>query len=545
MGLLFYLQNLVFYIEWELIYLLGVNIVYTILFDWMSLVFISVVLFISSVVFLYSKSYIRGDLNIDRFIILVFLFVVSMLLIILSPNMISILLGWDGLGLVSYALVVYYQNVKSANAGILTVLSNRLGDVAILVTISWIVNYGRWDFLYLQMMYTSMEIKYILVLVVLAGITKSAQLPFSAWLPAAIAAPTPVSSLVHSSTLVTAGVYLLIRFNELLGVNEYLLLVSTLTLFISGLGANFEFDLKKIIALSTLSQLGVIIIVLSLGMYELAFFHLISHAIFKSLLFLCAGFYIHANRDSQDIRLLGKIMQSYPLVNIYFIGCSLSLCGFPFLAGFYSKDLILECFFFRSINLIVYVLMFVGTLLTISYSVRLLFYVYINKSKKLLITNCVSDTLILIPIGGLFLVSVITGSLFRWVFTPLIILILPVLVKVSFLVVGGSLSFFILKFIQRINLGIHEIRDKISLKLFLGIIWYLPYLSTLPFLTKLSRGKIYLKGMDIGWLEYLGGQGGLTFVIQSSVLTDKWNSINIKLYIYLIGVLFIFMMMLF
>jgi len=145
------------------------------------------------------------------------------------------------------------------------------------------------------------------------------------------------------------------------------------TLFIAGLSANYEFDLKKIIALSTLSQLGIMMVILSFGKHELAFFHLISHALFKSLLFLCAGFYIHSNLDSQDIRLLGKVSSSFPLTNLLFVGCSLSLCGFPFLAGFYSKDLILESYFFEEINWLIYLLLFLGTIFTFTYSVRLIF----------------------------------------------------------------------------------------------------------------------------------------------------------------------------
>jgi len=272
LGVYVYFIDMVIFIEWELLYSQSLNLVFTLLFDWMSLIFIFIVMFISSIVIIYRYSYIGKDKNLTRFIILVYIFVVSIALMIISPNIIRILLGWDGLGLISYALVVYYQNVKSANAGIITVLSNRLGDVAILVVISWIRNFGRWDFFYFQEIFKSIDLQLIIMLIILAGMSKRAQIPFSAWLPAAIAAPTPVSSLVHSSTLVTAGVYLLIRFNELLGVNNFLLLVSIITLFISGLGANFEFDLKKIIALSTLSQLGVIIIILSLGLWEIAFF---------------------------------------------------------------------------------------------------------------------------------------------------------------------------------------------------------------------------------------------------------------------------------
>jgi NADH-ubiquinone oxidoreductase chain 5 len=248
--------------------------------------------------------------------------------------------------------------------------------------------------------------------VLLAAITKSAQLPFSAWLPAAMAAPTPVSSLVHSSTLVTAGVYLCIRFNEALGVNLFLLVVSISTLFIAGLGANYEFDLKKIIALSTLSQLGVIIIVLSVGLYELAFFHLISHAIFKSLLFLCAGSYIHSIVEVQDIRLLGRTLFVLPVTRVYFVGCSFSLCGFPFLAGFYSKDLILERYFFIEINLWLFVILVAGTFFTITYSVRLFYYIYLKRSKAFTVTFGEDQLLILVPISVLFFISLVTGVVF-------------------------------------------------------------------------------------------------------------------------------------
>lgn len=249
-----------------------------------------------------------------------------------------------------------------------------------------------------------------MVLVILAAITKSAQMPFSAWLPAAIAAPTPVSALVHSSTLVTAGVYLLIRFHALLGVNNFLFYVGVFTIFMSGLGANLETDLKKIIALSTLSQLGLIIITLSIGFYELSFFHLLTHALFKSLLFLCAGVFIHSIGDIQDIRHLGGIIISCPVTSFYFTGASMALCGFPFLAGFYSKDLILEAYFMLSTNFFMYLITFFATMLTLSYSVRLVYYLFFKNMGTKRLFNLEESGGIVTPISLLFIASVSAGS---------------------------------------------------------------------------------------------------------------------------------------
>ena len=231
-----------------------------------------------------------------------------------------------------------------------TILSNRVGDVAILLRIAWLINYGRWDFFYLQFIYERRGLLLLIVIVFLAAMTKRAQLPFSAWLPAAMAAPTPVSALVHSSTLVTAGVYLLIRFSFMIGESSFLLYLGLLTMFISGLSANFESDLKKIIALSTLSQLGLMIITIGVGLKDLSFFHLLTHAIFKSLLFLCAGVYIHSYGEVQDIRHVRNLFVSLPLTTLFFVIRTIALCGFPFFSGFFSKDIILEMLTMMQIN---------------------------------------------------------------------------------------------------------------------------------------------------------------------------------------------------
>lgn len=217
-----------------------------------------------------------------------------------------------------------------------------------------------------------------MLLIIIASFTKSAQFPFSSWLPVAIAAPTPVSSLVHSSTLVTAGVYLLIRFNYLIYKNSELLLlilfIRIITIIFSGFSANFEYDVKKIIAYSTLSQLGLIMAIYSMKNFELTFFHLVIHAIFKSIIFICSGVFIHYLSLYQDIRYMGNLKIFIPLTCIIFIISNYSLCGIPFISGFFSKDQILEFIFIRNLNLIIYIIIMLSTGLTVSYSVRLIYY---------------------------------------------------------------------------------------------------------------------------------------------------------------------------
>lgn len=247
-------------------------------------------------------------------------------------------------------------------------------------------------------------------IIIISAITKRAQIPFSAWLPAAMAAPTPVSSLVHSSTLVTAGVYLLIRFDFLISMNYYLFLFSCLTIIIRGARALFEIDFKKIIALSTLRQLGVMMFSLSIGIKDLAFFHLLTHALFKSLLFLCAGFYIHSNFRWQDIRRFTKIYYSFPLVSLYFRVASLALSGAPFLAGFYSKDLIIEYFFIASINSFAFIILLLATAITLIYRIRLIYLTFIFKRNSRKFSLSKEDYVMLYPIAILFVNRVIGGA---------------------------------------------------------------------------------------------------------------------------------------
>lgn len=519
-SIIFFTERKTLFIEWEILISRSLNFIILFLVDWISLRFMSVVTLISRVVIFYSFSYLKGDKNFYKFIILVFIFVTSIILIIMSPNLIRILIGWDGLGLVSYCLVIYYNNVKSSNAGILTILSNRIGDIAILLAISWSLNFGSWSIISIQELFKRNQNLIVISLVIIAAITKSAQIPFSAWLPAAIAAPTPVSSLVHSSTLVTAGVYLLIRFNLPPSLIIIIFIISVLTIFMSGLGANYEIDLKKIIALSTLSQLGVIIIALSVKLIEISYFHLLRHALFKSLLFLCAGFFIHSINNNQDIRRISGAWIKSPVITLFFLGASMSLCGFPFLSGFYSKDIILEFILIKNINIISFLVIMIATALTLLYRIRLIlisFLKNINSNKTLSILD---DKEIFIPITILFSITIIGGAFLRWSFFP------KRFISLSFW--GKIVILLILLFSTLLNKFIMRRVENKKLNHIISRMWNLPFLSTFFFSYSLIWGSKLVKFFDQGWSEAVRGQGTLKKIKNIAYRLDLTNPLPIK-----------------
>nr|ANJ70338.1 NADH dehydrogenase subunit 5 [Berosus affinis] len=546
LSIICFLQSVLFMVldyslllEFELLTINSSSIVMTFLFDWMSLLFMSFVLFISSMVVYYSMEYMYGDLNMNRFIMLVSMFVLSMMLLIISPNLISILLGWDGLGLVSYCLVIYYQNVKSYNAGMITALSNRVGDVALLMSIAWMLNYGSWNYVcYLDFMSKDFSMELILMLVVLAAMTKSAQIPFSSWLPAAMAAPTPVSSLVHSSTLVTAGVYLLIRFNFAMNSSLmfFLLFISSLTMFMAGLGANYEFDLKKIIALSTLSQLGLMMSILALGEYKLALFHLLTHALFKALLFMCAGCMIHNLLNCQDIRYMGGLVNFLPLTCSFFFISNMALCGLPFLSGFYSKDLILEIVSMDYLNIYVYLIYFISTGLTVCYTFRLLYYVLVGHFNFVPL-NLISDMgfTMLKGMFGLILFVVFGGSMLMWLMFPTPYFIcLPFLMKFMTLIVvsmGAWLGYELSKF--SLNYKLKALKS-LTFTLFFSSMWNMPFISTFGVnYYPIYLGEKLYKNLDQGWSEFFGSQNIFFNIKRSSLFLQVIHLNNLKAYMVL------------
>nr|AXI98773.1 NADH dehydrogenase subunit 5 [Pseudoniphargus sp. 2-Canaries] len=511
------------FLEWEIVYCNSSSVTASFIFDWMSFTFLGVVLFISGCVMKYSYYYMEGDKNFLRFVMVLLLFVGSMMVLIISPNLISLLLGWDGLGLSSYILVVYYQNESSANAGMLTILSNRVGDVMILMSVGLLSGLGSWNYYMFDMVSSTL----IVGMIILAGMTKSAQMPFSAWLPAAMAAPTPVSSLVHSSTLVTAGVYLLIRFYPVMcGVENFwqaLMAISVMTMFFAGLGANLETDMKKVVALSTLSQLGVMMMVLSAGWVSLSYFHLITHAMFKSSLFMCVGFMMHNLSGNQDGRSMGGFSSMSPVMTMYFLVVNMALMGFPFLAGFYSKDLILEVVMMSSNNYALLMGLVLGTGFTFSYSLRIM-YIASSGTTSIPPSLGVSDMEkdVSTSILGLVGASVIMGFIWSWVcFSESETVMLNWSEKYSTMTVGvlfGGAVYMLL------NNNLFVMKNSFANNT-LSKMLYLPEISvdliSKPFV---FVGLMFDKMLDKGWLEFYGGKGGEYFAIKSSGKLENGQS---------------------
>ena len=525
-------------VEWEVISINSTNVHLIFIIDNISVFFLFLVILISGRVMIFRTSYMISEKFFSRFIILVFFFILSIFLLILSPNLISLLLGWDGLGVTSYLLVIFYQSNKSYNAGILTAITNRLGDVGLLISISLILYLGSWNYIYIES-FSNIISNMLVFIIIISACTKRAQIPFSAWLPAAIAAPTPVSALVHSSTLVTAGVYLLIRINLIIiemNISYLLLLIGIITIIIAGITAIIEIDIKKIIALSTLRQLGIIILILGLGNPILSFFHLLSHAFFKAILFMCAGMIIHNIKDYQDIRKIGMGYSNLNFCISIILIANISLCGLPFLRGFYSKDLIIEILIIKGKNIFLFFFIMFGTILTVLYSCRLRFLVSLNfiKSEPLFL---ISENSIFIILGIVFLLpfSIIGGIIILWNLINIRKLIfLPFWMKI-FVPVIIIFSVILFNFIFR---NLLKYYNDIYIWFFSNI-WFLP-ISINVRLTKLNLNisMYFFKFVEIRWSEIF------IFNYISGLYNNSYVSkfLDYLRYIYIIQVIEIFIL---
>lgn len=368
------------------------------LIDKLTVVMISVVSLISLLVHIYSIGYMKGDPGYCRFFSYISLFTFAMLLLVMANNFLQLFIGWEAVGLVSYLLIGFWFTKESAiRANLKAFLINRVGDLGFLLGISAIfviagdLNYnavfsaaGQMSAISYELLpgYSCSMITIICVLLFVGAMGKSAQVPLHAWLPDSMEGPTPISALIHAATMVTAGIFMVTRLSPLFEYSDaalsLLLIIGSLTAFFMGLIGIVQNDIKRIIAYSTLSQLGYMTVALGASAYTFAFFHLLTHAFFKSLLFLAAGSVIIALHHEQDIRKMGGLKKLMPVTYwTFLVGC-LALVGMPGFSGFFSKDLIIEAVRVSELPMsdFAYALVLSGVFVTTLYTFRMFFLVF-------------------------------------------------------------------------------------------------------------------------------------------------------------------------
>jgi len=422
-------------IEWISSGNLTVN--WSINIDPLSSIMLVVVTSVSSLVHLYSIGYMSHDPNKPRFMAYLSLFTFAMLMLVVSDNFLQLFFGWEGVGLSSYLLIGFWYKKNSANnAAIKAFLVNRVGDFGLAIGIFLIFNYFgtiNYDEVFTQVTEQSVKeinflgininlITLISLSLFIGAMGKSAQFLFHTWLPDAMEGPTPVSALIHAATMVTAGVFLVVRCSPIFEYSQvalnFIAIIGMITAIFAASIALVQNDIKKIIAYSTCSQLGYMFFAAGIGAYHVAIFHLFTHAFFKALLFLGAGSVIHAFQDEQDIRKMGGVWKKIPYTWALMLIGTLALTGFPLLSGFYSKDAIIEFAYFKNSS-IGYYAMTVGIVtafLTAIYSWRLFFKTFHGKYNNLDLSiekTHESPIVMLIPLIFLALGALFAGYVFK------------------------------------------------------------------------------------------------------------------------------------
>ena len=404
------------------------------LIDKFSAIMLVVVLSISSIVHLYSIGYMKEETDFKRFFSYIALFTFSMILLVISNNLVQLFIGWEGVGLVSYLLIGFFYKKQSAiKANLKAFLVNRIGDMFFILGIVMVyaafdsfdyktifLNLNKIDLENLEIYFGLSYIDFSCLFLFIGAMAKSAQIPLHVWLPDSMEGPTPISALIHAATMVTAGIFMVGRLSPLYVLTEFtadfILLVGASTALFIGAIAIFENDIKKVIAYSTISQLGYMVAALGINAYTVSFFHLYTHAFFKALLFLCAGSIIMSLHHNQDIRKMGGLKSKLPITYVSFMIGTLCIIGFPLTSGFFSKDLLLEVMLYEksSISFVAYLMLLLAALVTTIYSLRLLFLVFYNKYRDKDFENIREQSkIITLPLIILSVLSIISGYLIK------------------------------------------------------------------------------------------------------------------------------------
>ncbi len=531
---------------------------------------ISMVNFVSSLIHIYSVGYMEKDNKKILFMGYLGLFTFFMLFLVSSSNLLQLFLGWEGVGLTSYLLIGFWSFKNRANnAALKAFIVNRIGDFGLLLALFTIfIVFGTLNINEIKVLVNSQNDSFfqflgfevhtltlISMLLFVGCMGKSAQFGLHVWLPDAMEGPTPVSALIHAATMVTAGVFLLIVMSPIIEASDFsryfILTVGAITCIFASSVAIFQNDIKRIIAYSTCSQLGYMFMAIGASAYSLAYFHLLSHAFFKALLFLSAGSVIHSMSDEQDIKRMGGLYNKVPLTYISMLIGSFSLIGFPFFSGYYSKDLILEILFLDDFKFGFYIFIagVVGVFFTSIYSLRLLIYVFHREPKgdeKVLAHIHESSPIMIMPLVILAVFAIFFGMITHDIFIginyldlwsnsmfvnksldsnfidkniPILIKKLPLLMGILGFVLVGSLYFYLNDFLNFMKNKFDFIYNFFKNK------WYIDNLYENLFVKpSFYFGRGFWISVDKELIDNLGPNGLSRVVLSFSKLVSKLQS---------------------